>query len=145
MAKGECGECTVCCTLSVVKELNKKAGEACKYCISNSCSIYGNHPQECKDFECAYIESGTSNISLRPDKCDVMFFKKTDRIFVGTVVPNKSVSNIARDQIEAFKKQGYSVVMIKLFGQPHIEVAKGHNKRDIWMEYINSLREYGHV
>jgi len=146
MNKGECGECTVCCTLSVVKELNKEAGETCKHCISNKgCGIYGEHPQECKDFECAYIESGVKNIDLRPDKCDVMFFRKTDRIFVGAVVPNKTVSDTARGQIEAFKRQGFSVVMLKLFQRPHIETAESHDREDIWKEYINSLREHGYV
>ena len=144
MSKGECGECTVCCTLSVVKELNKEAGETCKHC-DKGCTIYGKHPQECKDFECAYLESGTTNVSLRPDNCDVMFFRKTDRIFVGAVVPDKSVTDIARDQVEAFKQQGFSVVMLKLFKQPHIELASGHSKEEIWREYVNSLMEYGNV
>ena len=140
-----CGECTVCCTLSVVKELNKPAGETCKHCINNGCGIYGEHPDECKDFVCAYLESGTNNISLRPDNCNVMFFKKTDRIFTGAVVPNKTVSDIARGQIEAFKSQGFSVVMLKLFQKPHIEVANGHDKEEIWKEYINSLNINGNI
>lgn len=144
MAKGECGECTVCCTLSVVKELNKVAGETCKHCINNGCGIYGSHPQECKDFECAYIQ-GSGNIELRPDKCNVMFFKKSDRIFVGAVVPNESVTDTARGQIEAFKQQGHSVVMLKLFQKPHIEVADGHNKQEIWKEYINLLELNGNL
>lgn len=145
MVKGECGECTVCCTLSVVKELNKKAGETCKHCINNSCGIYGSHPQECKDFECAYIESGTTNVSLRPDKSNVMFFKKSDRIFVGAVVLNESVTDIARGQIESFKQQGYSVVMLKLFQKPHIETADIHDKAGIWKEYVNLLKQNGNI
>ena len=62
----ECGECTVCCILSVVSELNKKAGEQCINCVNNGCKIYGKHPQVCKDFECAYFQGG-SDIELRPD------------------------------------------------------------------------------
>jgi len=146
MAKGECGECTVCCTLSVVKELNKEAGETCVHCISNKgCSIYNARPQDCRDFACAYLESGIDNVSLRPDKCDVMFFRKTDRIFVGVVVPDKTVSDAARGQIEAFKQQGFSVVMLKLFQRPHIENAKDHDRDEIWKEYLNSLKEHGNI
>ena len=103
----ECGECTVCCTLSVVKELNKKVGEACKLCISNSCSIYGNHPQVCKDYECAYLQAG-NNIELRPDKCGIMFSKRNERIFSGMIVPEMEISNAGIEQIISFKKQGYS-------------------------------------
>jgi len=39
----ECGDCTACCTLSVVEVLNKKAGEHCFHCINNGCDIYGKH------------------------------------------------------------------------------------------------------
>lgn len=140
MAKGECGECTVCCTLSVVKELNKKVGEACNLCISNSCSIYGNHPQVCKDFECAYLQAG-ANIELRPDKCGVMFSKKSERIFSGMIVPNVPITDLAAKQIISFKKQGYSVVMLKLGKELHIQLADGHDKETIHKEYINLLKD----
>jgi len=139
MTKGECGDCTVCCTLSVVKELNKKVGEACKLCISNSCSIYGNHPQVCKDFECAYLQGGT-NIELRPDICGVMFSKKSERIFSGMVVPNVTITDLAAKQIVSFKKQGYSVVMLKLGEKLHFEIADGHDKETIQKEYFNLLK-----
>ena len=134
----ECGECSACCTLSVVEELNKKAWEKCTHCINNGCAIYGNHPKVCKDFECAYLQGG-SNIELRPDKCGIMFFKKTNRIFCGALVPDVPVSDIARGQIEAFKKQGYSVVLLKQGAKPRVELSKGHNDKEIYQEYINTV------
>lgn len=136
----KCGECTVCCTLSVVEELNKKAFDACSLCKNNGCSIYGKHPQVCKDFKCAYLESGTDNISLRPDKCNVMFVKKSDRIFVGTVFPNKLITNTARGQIESFNKQGYSVILLKEKQRPFMRLAEGHIKEEIYNEYLMSLK-----
>ena len=145
MGENKCGECTVCCTLSVVKEINKEAWEECKHCISNvGCSIYDTRPKDCRDFECAYLETN-ANIELRPDKCNVMFFRKSKRIFVGAVVPGKLVTDIARGQIEAFKRQGFSVVLLKQFAKPHIEIAEGHTKEEIWKEYINSLNINGNI
>lgn len=134
----ECGDCTVCCTLSVVLELNKKAGEHCFHCIDNGCEIYGKHPQVCKDFECAFLQGGT-NIELRPDKCGIMFVKKNERIFSGMLVPDMSVSDLAKKQIASFKQQGYSVVLLKFGEKPHIELAKGHSRKEIYDEYINLL------
>jgi hypothetical protein len=135
----ECGDCTVCCTLSVVSELNKKAGEHCTHC-DKGCKIYGNHPQVCKDFECAYLQGG-KNINLRPDKCGIMFFKKNERIFCGILVPDTPIDDLAFKQIVSFKNQGYSVILLKLGEkQPHIELAKGHNEKEIYQEYINLLR-----
>lgn len=136
-----CGECTVCCTFSVVPELNKKAGEDCINCKNNGCEIYGDHPQSCKDFECAYLQGG-NNIELRPDKCGIMFFKKNEKIFVGVVV--KKVTDLAKGQIESFNKQGYSVVLLKLGEKPLIMPADKHNHTKIYKEYIGLLR-YGNV
>lgn len=135
----ECGDCTACCTLSVVPELNKQAGQECLHCINNGCSIYKKHPQVCKDFECAFLQNG-NNIELRPDKCGIMFFKKSDRIFCGALVPDVPVSDLAKGQIAAFKQQGYSVILLKLFEKPYIDLAEGHNKDEVWKEYINLLK-----
>ena len=139
----ECGDCTVCCTLSVVPELNKKAGEHCFHCINNGCEIYGRHPQVCKDFECAFLQGGTS-IDLRPDKCGVMFFKKSERIFCGILVPEVRVTDLAKGQVNSFIEQGYSVVMLKLGESPHIKPANGHDAQEIYKEYANLLVN-GHV
>lgn len=134
----ECGDCTVCCTLSVVKELNKKAGEHCFNCVNNGCKVYGKHPQVCKDFECAYLQGG-NNIELRPDKCGVMFWKKSDRIFCGSAMPGLPITDVALKQIASFKQQGYSVVLLKIGEEIHIELAEGHDKETIYKEYINIL------
>lgn len=135
-----CGECTACCTLSVVKELNKKAWETCGHCIlKKGCGIYGKHPQECRDFECAYLQGGNT-VELRPDKCGIMFFKINEKIFSGVLVPDVPVTDMAKGQIESFNKQGYSVVLIKKGETPHIKLAANHDKNDIYKEYIELLK-----
>jgi len=134
----KCGKCTVCCTLSVVDALDKMAWETCNLCIDNGCSIYGAHPQECKNFECAYLQGG-NNINLRPDKCGVMFIKKSDKIFVGIVVPNVEVTNVAKQQVNSFNEQGYSVVLLKKGEKPFIKLAEGHNKTDVYYQYLRTL------
>jgi len=135
----ECGECTVCCTLSAVPELNKKAWEQCFNCVDNGCEIYGKHPQVCKDFECAYLQGGR-DVKFRPDKCGVMFWKKSKRIFCGAAMPGVPIADLALKQIGSFKNQDYSVILLKPGEKPHIELAKGHNEKEIYEEYINLLR-----
>lgn len=134
----ECGDCTVCCTISVVSELNKKAWEHCFNCVDKGCRIYGKHPQVCKDFECAFLQGGT-NIELRPDKCGVMFWKKNERIFCGANMTGLPITDLALKQIASFKQQGYSVVLLKKGDKPHIELAKGHDQEEIGKEYIDIL------
>lgn len=133
-----CGDCTACCTLSAVPELNKKAWEQCSHCMNNGCAIYGKHPQLCKEFECAFLQGGT-NIELRPDKCGVMFFKKNERIFCGALVPGVEVTDLAKGQIASFKAQGYSVVLLKQGAKPHIELAEGHDADEVYKEYVNEV------
>jgi hypothetical protein len=111
--------------------------------VDNGCKIYGKHPQVCKDFRCAFLQGGTE-IELRPDKCGVMFFKKSDQIFCGTLVPGVPVTDMAKRQIASFKEQGYSVVMLKRGEKPHIELAEGHNDAEIYKEYVNTVIN-GHV
>lgn len=139
----ECGECTACCLVCVVPEFEKKAGEHCINCISDGCIIYGNHPQSCKDFECAYYQGG-NNIKLRPDKCGIVFFKKNKNIFCGILIPDIPVTNLAKEQIASFIKQGYSVVMLKIGEKPHIIPSKGRDHVGVYREYVNQLID-GHV
>lgn len=139
MGENKCGECTVCCTLSVVEEVDKKAGEDCKHCIlKKGCGIYKTRPQVCKDFECAYLQSNTPS-ELRPDKCGVMFVKINDRIFTGIAVPGISITDIAKGQINAFNKQGFSVIMLKEKTKPLILSPKNHDKEEIYKEYLTEL------
>ena len=135
----ECGECTVCCTLSVVSELNKGAGITCKYC-DKGCSIYTTRPKVCKEFECAYLQGG-KNIELRPDRCGIMFFKKSNRLMTGIQVPNVAITDMAKKQIASFNTQGYSVI-IRNLDEPKalISLAPGHLEKDIQNEYLKSLK-----
>ena len=133
-----CDECTVCCTLCVVPELNKGVGEYCVKCNVGGCQIYGTHPRSCKDFECAYYQGG-SNVELRPDKCGMMFFKKNERIFCAILVQGKQATALAGGQIRSLNKQGYSVVMLKIGEKPHIVLADGHIHRKIYKEYMELL------
>lgn len=134
-----CGECTVCCTLSVVPELEKGVGEECVFCKNSKCSIYGKHPQVCKDFKCAYLEAGIDN-ALRPDKCGIMFVKKNDRIFTGMKVPDVPLTAAAKGQILAFTGQGFSVVLLALGEKANIVLAPGHDMISIKEEYKNLLK-----
>ncbi len=135
-----CGECTACCTLSVVKDLDKGAGVTCKHCVlTQGCSIYADRPKVCKEFECAYLQGG-SNIKLRPDKCGIMFVKVNERIFTGIFVPGVEVTDIARGQVNAFRQQGYSVILVKQGEKPHIEVGLGRDKHEVYNEYLELLK-----
>lgn len=105
----ECGECTACCTLLEIKAINKPINTHCQYC-DGGCSIHDTKPQTCAEFECAYRQADGIPVSLRPDKCGIIFIKLDDNTFTGVINPKMELSDIAKAQINDFKKQGYEVI-----------------------------------
>lgn len=68
----QCGDCTLCCKILGVAELNKKAREYCPHCeINQGCKIYQTRPKECSDFQCLWL-LGEIPEDLKPNKTGVM-------------------------------------------------------------------------
>ena len=108
----ECGECTLCCKLLEVNEINKLAGNDCKYCTTK-CSIYSIRPIACKEFSCAYHQMKKVSKKLRPDKCGVIFEKLEEDLIFGTVDPSHTELNFITGQINAFLKEDINIVLSK--------------------------------
>ena len=127
-----CGECKACCTLFPISEISKPANVLCShYC--DGCSIHESKPKDCSDYECAYFQSDAPE-SLRPDKCGVVFTKKSDRIFSG-ILTGGEVTDMARGQINSFLNQGYSVVMLATGRKPHVIAPDGCDQEAVFDEY----------
>ena len=130
----ECGECTLCCKLCTIEETNSTNDEYCKHCEVNfACKIHGNHPDQCKTFQCTWSQMEMVHIDLRPDKCKVMFEKINDTLIVGSIDDKlENVSALVNRQIIAFGKEGISVMMQSF--NPHrfvCRMVKGANKDEI--------------
>jgi hypothetical protein len=104
----ECGECTLCCNMLSIKELEKPVNTDCIYC-DHGCEIHGNHPKECSEFNCMYVQVTDIGIELRPDKCKVIFEKMTDDLIIGTLDARHEITIEAKAQIRAFLDEGYTV------------------------------------
>jgi len=139
----ECGECTLCCDLLPIKELNKPANILCEYCeLKKGCKIQETKPLECRNFDCAYYQMEKVHIDLRPDNCKVIFEKVSDRVFFGTQDPRFEVTDIAKNQIAAFGNQGISVILVSSKEKkPAIILAPGHTVQQVmkeFQEYLNN-------
>lgn len=64
--KRECGECTACCEVMIVPELQKPANNKCVY-ANNGCSMYEHRPPTCRDWNCLWVQGRFGN-KERPDK-----------------------------------------------------------------------------
>ena len=135
----ECGACTACCTLLPIAPIGKPVNTPCPHC-DGGCSIYQTKPQTCNEFECAYIQAGNASERLRPDVCGIIFYKKTDRIFTGALMPDTETTDVAMQQITSFNEQGYSVVLLSVKeNEPYLRLADGHVAEDIMEEYREAL------
>ena len=77
----ECGECTACCTVSAVYELNKPIGERCCH-LAERCTIYETRPLSCRAFACNWLlrREPAQADDLRPDRLGLMFTTMATRL-----------------------------------------------------------------
>ena len=68
----QCGECTACCTLLGVPELEKGRYMACEHNTGTSCGIYDERPHSCRAFKCVWLQ-GLIPIEERPDKTEIIW------------------------------------------------------------------------
>lgn len=66
----QCGDCTLCCTLTYVPELDKQERVKCGSC-AKGCTIYEGRPKSCADYKCAWL-AGEMSEDMRPDKSHAM-------------------------------------------------------------------------
>ncbi len=70
----QCGQCTACCTVLAVYELNKPMRWACDHLGPGCCRRYDSRPESCREFHCLWLRGGIGDgESWRPDRCGVMF------------------------------------------------------------------------
>ena len=72
-----CGDCTMCCKLLAVPEIEKPALKWCKHCSNpGGCGIYDTKPKSCTEFECIWLQTQKTPtplpLELRPDKSRVV-------------------------------------------------------------------------
>jgi uncharacterized protein len=88
-----CGDCTLCCTLLHVKELEKPSHTKCVHLIQGiatrpGCSVYHKRPQSCKDFECLWLQEDDMPPELRPDRSHVVLWVTSNsEIIIASVDP----------------------------------------------------------
>jgi hypothetical protein len=68
-----CGDCSLCCKVYRVDDLEKKAHQACDHTrhkqnsSSSGCGIWGLHPQSCQTLKCLWLKHADMNALWRPD------------------------------------------------------------------------------
>jgi hypothetical protein len=64
-----CKDCTLCCKLLGIAELEKPRATWCTHCdVTAGCKIHGAHPAECRDFYCGYLTNAALDERWAPTR-----------------------------------------------------------------------------
>ena len=69
--KRECGECRECCIVMDVHSMDKPGGVACKHLCRDGCGIYLNRPNDCREFECVWLQGGLTS-TMKPSRVNTV-------------------------------------------------------------------------
>lgn len=95
-----CGDCTLCCKVYDVDDLEKKAGKRCDHVRpEGGCGVWGLHPKTCQDFKCLWLRHDDMKVMWRPDICG----------FVMRIEPNTNnlAIDVDQDRHDAWRRQPY--------------------------------------
>lgn len=69
MTAHACGECTLCCKLERIVEINKPRFQVCPHCDAG-CKVYPDRPASCRQWSCNWLVSDLPD-EYRPDRTHV--------------------------------------------------------------------------
>ena len=77
----QCGDCTLCCKVMAIEELEKPASSWCLHCKpGRGCLIYPNRPPECQNFKCLWLVNDQLSQQWKPNKSKLVLTTSDDGI-----------------------------------------------------------------
>lgn len=136
----ECGKCVLCCICTAVPELGKKERIKCCHCDETGCSIYGNRPESCKGFFCAWMKGEMSD-EMSPYRTHFLVERlpNVDSVLV-LVEPGHELSwkndRVEREFREEYVEKGIAVVTIDKFAL----IPKGRTVKSVISDLQEAIR-----
>ena len=82
-----CGECSLCCKVLAIEELQKQGGLLCQHVRSGKgCGIYAERPQVCRVYQCSWSWAGPLDERWRPDRAGFLLHPGLEASHVDIVV-----------------------------------------------------------
>jgi hypothetical protein len=83
LSRKSCGDCTLCCKVMAIEELEKPVGSWCPHCQPRrGCLIYDQRPAECRSFSCLWLVNDLLDNSWKPSKSRFVLTTSEDGIEV---------------------------------------------------------------
>lgn len=127
MSENYCGDCTLCCKLMSVVEIQKPRASWCPHVAGDKhgCTIYADRPAPCEHWACGWWRSQRSANplppQLRPDRCHVVINQDPKGITWLHVDPDYSEAwrKAAKRQPATLQQQGIGDLLNKLVTLGH--------------------------
>lgn len=104
-----CGDCTACCRIFAIAEINKPQHVTCKHLCGTLCEIYEKRPRECAEYFCGWRQGLITGIERRPDKWGVVFHRPADTavpsLYVYELVAGRSQDKDVQWAVAKFRKR----------------------------------------
>jgi hypothetical protein len=74
-----CEDCTLCCKVMAIDQLEKPAGSWCQNCSpGRGCKIYAERPTECQTFNCLWLSDERLGVHWKPNKSKIVLTTSDD-------------------------------------------------------------------
>ena len=122
----QCGECSVCCYVGAIPELEKPPHTLCKYVKTDkcgSCSIWNSvkKPKVCDDFKCSW-RHGIGSENDRPNINRVLFstnLVENQHYGVAVELEDNAITTTGRNMaIDYVTKQKLPIIVVKNGNKP---------------------------
>ena len=136
----ECGECTLCCTLTFVPELNKQERVTCEHC-DKGCRIYSGRPESCASYKCAWL-AGEMSDEMRPDKSHAMV-ERYPRMVAVLLEDGYSLNDLEKTTLREFDQfvdGGLPVIATGQFAR----LPRGMSPQEAKQILVETVREHRH-
>ena len=68
-----CGDCSLCCKVMAVSEIDKPKGVWCGHFVRGTgCGVYSNRPEACRTFICQWLVNGQMGPEWKPNTCKMV-------------------------------------------------------------------------
>jgi hypothetical protein len=100
VAGRRCGDCTLCCKVLKIVELNKPQGAWCQHCKpGKGCQIYSGRPHECQRFYCGYLLQENLGEEWKPNHSKI--------IIVTELNGNRISAHVDPQRPDAWKREPF--------------------------------------
>ena len=141
-----CGDCSLCCKLLPVVELEKPRNHWCRHVAAgkHACTVYAARPDACRLWSCGYVLLRDPPPELMPSRCHCVFDMMVDKIWihgaevavmqiwVDPAYPYAHRAPAVRRQIKAAAEQGF--VSLARIGTRGVVIVPPETGGEEWIE-----------